>query len=196
MIYRFVMISDEVADFRRDIEIDASSTFLDLHHAILESVGYSTNEMTRFLLTDAQWRPTTEILLVDMGLSKADEELYIMESTTLDDLLEEEGDRLLYNFDMLGDRYFYMELREVRLQEYLKAPRIVRSKGTPPAQTSDIEELLTATDTKQALDSNKLKPNAKDSKESDELLEEFSSDTFEYSDLDTEGFELTEGEDF
>lgn len=195
MIYRFVIISDEVSDFRRDIEIDASATFLQLQNAILASVGYKSDEVTRFLLTDEKWRPKQEILLVDMGLTKSDEELYLMEETALDDLLEEEGDRLLFNFDLIGDRYFYMELREIRLNEYLKEARVVRAKGEPPVQESNIEELLTATDTKKALDSTTLKIERQREQESEELLESFQSDTFEESDLDAEGFELTGGDD-
>ena len=40
MVYKFRLLSDEVEDFRRDIEIDSDATFLDLHKAILESVNY------------------------------------------------------------------------------------------------------------------------------------------------------------
>ena len=34
MIYKFRLLSDEVEDFRRDIEIDSDATFHDLHKAI------------------------------------------------------------------------------------------------------------------------------------------------------------------
>ena len=40
MIYKFRLLSDEVDNFRRDIEIDSEATFLELHNAILESVKY------------------------------------------------------------------------------------------------------------------------------------------------------------
>ena len=41
MVFRFLILSDEVDDFKREIKIDAEATFLDLHDAILESVGYT-----------------------------------------------------------------------------------------------------------------------------------------------------------
>ena len=34
MIYRFTIISDEVDDFVREIQIDPEATFLDFHEAI------------------------------------------------------------------------------------------------------------------------------------------------------------------
>ena len=40
MIYRFILISDEVDDFMREIQIDADATFLDFHKAIQETCGY------------------------------------------------------------------------------------------------------------------------------------------------------------
>ena len=49
MIYRFTIISDEVDDFVREIQIDPEATFLDFHEAILKSVGY-TNDQYDLLL--------------------------------------------------------------------------------------------------------------------------------------------------
>ena len=40
MIFNFRIVSDEVENFRREIKIDADSTFLDLRNAIYDSVGY------------------------------------------------------------------------------------------------------------------------------------------------------------
>ena len=39
MIFKFILVSDEEDEFRREIEIESDSTFLELHKAILESVG-------------------------------------------------------------------------------------------------------------------------------------------------------------
>ena len=49
MIYRFTIISDEVDDFVREIQIDPEATFFDFHEAILKSVGYANDQMTSFL---------------------------------------------------------------------------------------------------------------------------------------------------
>ena len=46
MIYRFIIISDEVDNFMREIQIDADATFLDFHKVIQKSCGYEDGEMT------------------------------------------------------------------------------------------------------------------------------------------------------
>ena len=43
MIFNFRIVSDEVDNFRREIQIDADATFLDLKNAICESVAYDKN---------------------------------------------------------------------------------------------------------------------------------------------------------
>ena len=48
MIYRFTIISDEVDDFVREIQIDPEATFYDFHEAILKSAGYTNDQMTSF----------------------------------------------------------------------------------------------------------------------------------------------------
>ena len=55
MIYRFTIISDEVDDFVREIQIDPEATFYDFHEAILKSVGYANDQMTSFFICDDDW---------------------------------------------------------------------------------------------------------------------------------------------
>ena len=50
MVYKFRLLSDEVENFRRDIEIDSEATFLELHKAILDSVNYPDDQMTSFFI--------------------------------------------------------------------------------------------------------------------------------------------------
>ena len=48
MVYKFLILSDEVDHFAREIEIDSEATFLELNDAILESVGYTKDQLTSF----------------------------------------------------------------------------------------------------------------------------------------------------
>ena len=48
MVYRFKLVSDEVDNFSREIEIDSEASFLQLRNAILDSVGYSKDELDSF----------------------------------------------------------------------------------------------------------------------------------------------------
>ena len=76
MLFRFLILSDEADDFKREIKIDSESTFLDLQNAILDSVGYTKDQMTSFFICDDDWSKKTEITLVEMDTS-SEEDSYV-----------------------------------------------------------------------------------------------------------------------
>ena len=69
MIYKFLLISDEVDQFAREISIDSEATFLDLHNAILDSVNFTKDQITSFFICDDDWEKKTEITLMEMDTS-------------------------------------------------------------------------------------------------------------------------------
>ncbi|MBR6647772.1 MAG: hypothetical protein IKL29_00105 [Bacteroidaceae bacterium] len=174
MIYKFRLLSDEVEDFRRDIEIDSEASFLDLHKAILQCVSYPDDQMTSFFICNDSWIKEMEITLEDMG-SRSDEDNYIMEETIIGDYIEEEKQRLLYVFDPLADRVFFMELSKIEFGKDLDEPRCVKSIGEAPKQTLDFEELMSK--------------NPVATTDSDEFDDEF-GDIDGYNDEDLDGLDL------
>ena len=48
MIYKFIITTDEVANFSREIEINSDATFLEFNDAILDSVNYTKDQITSF----------------------------------------------------------------------------------------------------------------------------------------------------
>ena len=112
MVYRFTIISDEVDDFIREIQIDSEATFYELHEAILKAAKYTNDQMTSFFICDDDWEKEQEITLEDMGTS-SDEDSYIMRETSLSELLEDEKQKMLYVFDPLTERVFFIELSEI-----------------------------------------------------------------------------------
>ena len=110
MVYRFTVISNEVEDFVREIKIDAEATFYDLHKMILSSCHYADDQLTSFFICNENWEQKQEVLLEDMGTSRADEDIYLMKKTKLDELLEEEKQHLVYVFDPVGNRMLFIEL--------------------------------------------------------------------------------------
>ena len=139
MIYRFTLISDEVDDFVREIQIDPEATFYDFHEAIVKSVGYTNDQMTSFFICDDDWSKNTEITLVEMDTT-SEVDNYIMEDTRLEELLEDEHQKLLFVFDYMTERAFFMELREIVPGKDLDAPICSKSVGTPPAQIVSFDE--------------------------------------------------------
>ncbi|GAP73446.1 IS1096 element passenger TnpR family protein [Candidatus Symbiothrix dinenymphae] len=140
MVYRFILVSDEVDNFRRDITIDSDATFLALHAAILEAVKYDESQITSFFICNDDWEKLGEITLIDMD-SDASEDSYVMESTLLSELLDEKGQKLLYVFEPLTDRCFFMELKEIIPGKSQDKPQVTKSEGKPPAQNSGAETL-------------------------------------------------------
>jgi hypothetical protein len=139
MVYRFVILSDEVDDFRREILIDSDATFFDLHRAIIDSVAYAKDQMASFFICNDDWVKEKEITLIEMDTS-SEEDNYVMDSTRLADLLEEEKQKLLYVFEYLTERSFFMELREIIPGQTKKKAECIKSIGSPPPQITDFEE--------------------------------------------------------
>jgi len=139
MVYRFKLVSDEVSNFAREIEVDAESTFLQLRNAILDSVDYHKNDMNSFFLCDDDWSRHEEITLEDMG-SASDQDIWIMADTPISELVEDEGQKLIFVFDYLTERSFFMDLKEVIPGKTLSEPICTFKKGKAPSQAIDLDE--------------------------------------------------------
>lgn len=145
MVFNFRLISDEVDHFKREIQIDADDTFLDLHNAICEAVGYSKNEMSSFFLCNDAWEKEKEITLEDMGMDDNDDDVYLMDECILSDFIDDEGQRLMFTFDYLNDRSFFMEMKSMQTGRKLHEPVCTLSLGTPPAQELPMEDFAATT---------------------------------------------------
>lgn len=138
MVYSFRIVSDEVDGFRREIEIDSQATFEELKNAICDSVGYNKNEMSSFFLCNNSWDKGTEITLEDMDTDSS-QDVYLMEDTTLEDQIDDEGQKLMFTFDYMTDRSFYIEMREIITGKSLHEPVVTMARGEAPAQTIDFD---------------------------------------------------------
>lgn len=173
MIFKFTIISDEIDDFLRVINIDSEATFLDLHTAILDSVDFEKNQLTSFFLCNDEWEKEQEITLIEMDSSSEYDNL-IMEDTVLDEILIDEKQKILYVFDMISDRAFFMELTEMIPGKNLNEAVCVNSQGNPPSQIIENNDLNV----------NQLKSNAPTV--NDESF--YGDEDFNIDELDEEGF--------
>lgn len=175
MVYKFRIISDEVDDFLREIKIDSEASFFDFHEAILKSTGYKDDQMTSFFICDDDWEKEIEVTLEDMGNSSSEEDSFVMKDTPLSELVEDEKQKLIYVFDPLAERVFFIELSEIITGKDLEHAICSRKEGNPPQQTVDFEEQM-ANNT--SLD----------------LGEDFYGDQeYNIDELDDEGYETSDG---
>jgi len=164
----------------REIKIDAGATFFDLHQAIVDTCGYDSSEMASFTICENGWEKAQEITLFDMD-TQSDQDSYVMDSTKLNELLIDEKQHLLYTFDMLAERMFFIELSEIISGKHLDKPVVSRSQGNPPQQKMDFDDLMA------------MNPVTGDS---DFIDDDMTSDEFNDEDLDISGLDISDGEPF
>lgn len=176
MIFNFRLVSDEVDNFKREIEIDADDTFLDLRNAICDAVQYDRSEMCSFFLCDDSWEKEKEITLEDMG-TDSDEDTYLMDECILSDYLDDEGQKLMFVFDYMTDRAFFLQLKKIITGKSLKDPVCTLSMGKAPDQHIDMKRFeaeIDAKAAKQAL--------------LEDFGEDFDEDGYNEDEFDPEGF--------
>lgn len=132
MIYQIKFSCDEVDDFRRVYEADSEATFWELHQAILESVNYPNDQMTSFFMCNDRWEKGQEVTLVEMG-SNFEYDNMVMEATRLSDLLEDNGQRMIYVFDPMNERCFFGRVTEI-LPGVRSGVACIEKEGTAPTQ--------------------------------------------------------------
>lgn len=133
MIYKFLIGSEEAENFKLEIAIDSSDTFLRLRNTILDAAGYDKNQMDSFVICDDDWSKEKEVTYYDMD-TDTDEDIWIMEDTPLDELLEDDGQKMKFVFDYMTERYFYMILKETVPGKSLHDPLCQRKEGKAPQE--------------------------------------------------------------
>ncbi|CDE56781.1 putative uncharacterized protein [Prevotella sp. CAG:873] len=176
MIFNFRLVSDEVDNFKREIEIDADDTFLDLRNAICDAVQYDRSEMCSFFLCDDSWEKEKEITLEDMG-TDSDEDTYLMDECILSDYLDDEGQKLMFVFDYITDRAFFLQLKKIITGKSLKDPVCTLSMGKAPDQHIDMKRFEAEIDAKAAKQASL-----------EDFGEDFDEDGYNEDEFDPEGF--------
>lgn len=176
MIFNFRLVSDEVDNFKREIEIDADDTFLDLRNAICDAVQYDRSEMCSFFLCDDSWEKEKEITLEDMG-TDSDEDTYLMDECILSDYIDDEGQKLMFVFDYLTDRAFFLQLKKIITGKSLKDPVCTLSMGKAPEQHIDMKRFEADIDAKAAKQAS-----------IEDFGEDFDEEGYNEDEFDPEGF--------
>lgn len=135
MIFQFRALSDENDRFLRDYQLMYNASLLDFHNHMCTDLGFDPTAMASFFLSDRQWEKLHEFTLADMGIEDTDEAPRAMESTTLQEVIGDNGDRLIYTFDVFGDRSLYLEMMGTyKSEEGAEYPRTVLAEGPAPLQ--------------------------------------------------------------
>lgn len=136
-VYKFRMLSEENDHFLRDIEIRANQTFQDFHNSIADCVQLNGNELASFHICDQKWNKMKEITLIEMmdgseeeENTKHIEETFVMKDALIRQFIDEPNQRLLYEYDFLSMKTFFIELISVfKQKDPGPYPRCVNKRG-------------------------------------------------------------------
>jgi len=136
-IYHFRVLLDTSQDIFRDIEIAEDAYFSALHAMIVKAFSFSGNEMASFYISNEMWDKGEEIAMIDLMDDTDQLPLRSMDTTKLDDLLGNVGDKMLYVYDFLRMWIFFVELVSVKAADpEVTYPTVVLLVGIAPAEDS------------------------------------------------------------
>ncbi|WP_295937269.1 hypothetical protein [uncultured Alistipes sp.] len=143
MVFRFRMLSDENDNFVRDYEVLYDMTLLDFHNFLLRSLEYE-DCMASFFTADDRWEKLREFTLMDMNDGSENAPLP-MDGVTLGQIIHNNRDRLIYLFDMFGDRAYFLELTgSFESQAGATYPREIFAQAEVPDQYDPSKNIVEA----------------------------------------------------
>ena len=129
-VYKFKLTIEESDEFIREIEILSNQTFEDFHKAILTSVNFDGSELASFFICNDKWYRKAEVTLLDMTeeeQNQQDEEdddirvkrpermkRFVMHKAVLNSFIEDPHQRLIYEYDFLNLKSFFIELIKIQ----------------------------------------------------------------------------------
>ena len=143
-IYKFRVLIESDDEIFRDIEIKSTQNFDDFHEIIVAAFGFDNTQMASFYLSDDEWDKGKEITLFDMQVEENQEEkVMVMTDTLINSQVNCVGNHLLYAYDFLNMRNFFIELIEIIVKADKDAfyPKIVYSQGEAPTQKEEMADL-------------------------------------------------------
>tara|TARA_B100001059_G_scaffold28749_1_gene23296 strand:- start:2952 stop:3443 length:492 start_codon:yes stop_codon:yes gene_type:complete len=156
MIYRFRIILDVKEDVLRDIEIEETATFEDLHHAITQAFGFLGNEMASFYLSNEEWIQGDEMPLEAMDPSGES-----FGEKPLNTVISASQHQLIYVYDFLNLWTFFVELMEVgKVITGTTYPNLIHAEGEVPEEAP--EKLFESEGNSSELDANFEEDDSKD----------------------------------
>ena len=138
MVYKIRIILNTKEDVIRDIAIEQGANLEDLHNVISNSFGFTGDQMASFYRSDETWMQGEEHPLFDM--SEGNERKVQMREVMLNEVLQQEKDKMLYVYDFFNMWSFYVELIETDFDHNnLILPYLLFSLGVVPVNAPEIQ---------------------------------------------------------
>lgn len=134
-ILKFRIYLEEDEAVHRDVLIQHTQTFLELHHAILKSFEFDNKHQATFYRSNDNWLRGREISLQEYEKTYKVSPL-IMDQTTIGSEIQDTNQRFVYIYDFTKNWTFLVELINVSKESSSKFdyPQIIRVEGIGPHQ--------------------------------------------------------------
>jgi len=185
-IYRFRVSFEDYDEIIREIEIISSKTFLDLHQAIHEALGYKPEYPSSFYVSNDQWKKGEEIAYLPAEL-KIEKGVNLMENARLNKFIDDPHQKFYYVYNFNRPYEFHVQLIKIlKDEEGKKYPFLFKSIGKAPKPFNNTDLLDDHQDTPTEEAKNEfdfLNDMAYDNEEEDtDLLDDEGLETDEFQD--------------
>lgn len=149
-VYKFRILLDSVfsEEVFRDILIDSTDNFKDLHDTILKAFDFTGEQLSSFYISNDDWDKGEEISLMDMSFGE-EEASKTMDGTLLEDCMYDARQKIILVYDFLKMWIFLIELQEVTQTSEHALPFCTVAIGDAPkedSKESELEEEISADD--------------------------------------------------
>jgi hypothetical protein len=142
-VYKFKITFEDYDDIFRIIEIKSTQTFLDLHKAILDAIGFDQKQLASFYMSTDTWKKGQEITLEDMTDEEDEPEnkIPVMAKSKLCDYINDPHQKIIYVYDFLEIWTLFIELTGIDVKEKSgqKYPFCSKSSGLAPKQYDKVQ---------------------------------------------------------
>lgn len=134
-VFKFRVLVDSTDDVFRDIEILSSQSLQDFYEAILSAFEFSGGVMASFYKSNDEWDKGDEYTLLDM--SERGDNKNTMAKVVLNDVVEDENQKIILVHDFMRMWCFYVELIEEKpAVKGIQYPKMVLKFGDSPDENS------------------------------------------------------------
>jgi len=185
-IYRFRVTFEDYDEVIREIEVLSKHSFLDLHRAILESVGFDPEYPSSFFISNDQWKKGEEFTYLpsEMKIRKG---VLLMDNTRLNKYIDDPHQKFYYTYNFERPFDFHVQLIKILLEEEegKQYPFLFKSIGKAPkviTSTGGLHEAHLGSDDDVKNEFDFLNDMAYDTEEEDvDLLDDEETETDEFS---------------
>jgi len=134
-VYRFKVTFEDYEDVSREIDIRSTQSFVDLHYAIQEAIGFDASQPASFYMSNDNWIKDREISLEQRPPHNGEENV-LMKDAVLGKWIADPHQKIYYVFDYNTQWTFYIELHRIFAADDTrkKYPVCVKVNGEAPKQ--------------------------------------------------------------